>query len=114
MPQYAGALLAVTDPDVRRSAHKILEMHQMQAHMAGILAKYIEGNKLQVRIIPNSSKNEIVGWDPEKKELRIKINALPEKNKANTELLKFLKKELKRPVEIVKGLKSRTKTILIH
>ncbi|MBD3259885.1 YggU family protein [Candidatus Woesearchaeota archaeon] len=82
--------------------------------MARILAKYIKDNKLQVRIIPNSGRNEILGWDSSRKELKIKINAPPEKNKANTELLKFLKKELKRPVELIKGNKSRTKTVLVH
>ncbi|MBW2987117.1 DUF167 domain-containing protein [Candidatus Woesearchaeota archaeon] len=82
--------------------------------MARILADYIKDNKLQIHIIPNSDKNEIIGWDDKKKELRIKINAPPEKNKANAELLKFLKKNLKHKVEIIKGLKSRTKTILVY
>lgn len=82
--------------------------------MARILAEYIKDNKLQVHIIPNSSKNEIIGWDDEKKELKLRINAPPEKNKANKELIKFLKKELKCQVEIIKGLKSRNKIILIH
>jgi uncharacterized protein (TIGR00251 family) len=82
--------------------------------MARILAEYIKDNKLQVHIIPNSSKNEIAGWDNEKKELKIRINAPPDKNKANIELIKFLKRELKCQVEIIKGFKSRNKIILVH
>ena len=64
-----------------------------------------------VNVKPNSSKNEIVDFDKENKTLIVKIAAVPEKDKANKELIKFLSKELKKKVKLVKGLKSRKKII---
>ena len=60
-----------------------------------------------------TSKTEILGWDEEKQALRIAIHAPPEDNKANKELLKFLKKTLKRKVELIKGKTSREKVARI-
>jgi uncharacterized protein len=69
---------------------------------------------LLVKVIPKSSKNEIVGWENE--ELKIKLRALPEKGEANEALIAFLAKELKIPkmnIQLVGGLKSRHKRLII-
>jgi len=66
---------------------------------------------LRVIVKPNSSKDEIVKLDD--KELIVRIAAPPEKDKANKELIKFLSKRFKKRVKIIKGLKSRKKTITI-
>lgn len=49
--------------------------------------------------------------------LEIALNAIPEKGKANEELINFLSKELKLPksrIEITKGLSSRLKTVILN
>lgn len=68
---------------------------------------------LTVRVVPSSSKNEIVGWMANGV-LKIKVAAPPVDGKANTELVAFLSKILKLPkfeVEITNGLTSKKKTV---
>mgnify|MGYP001502562899 CR=1 FL=1 len=66
---------------------------------------------MQVIVKPNSSKNEIT------KEvngvLYINIKAIPENNKANIELIKFLKKYFKKDYKIVSGFTSRKKSLKV-
>ena len=69
---------------------------------------------LFVSIIPNASRNEIVGWVGEA--LKIKIAAPPVEGKANKELIHFLAKIFDlRPADlrIVSGETSRKKKIEI-
>jgi len=71
--------------------------------------------KITVKITPRASKNEIVGELAGM--LKIKLKAPPVDGEANKELIKFLSKEWKIPkskIKIVKGLTSRTKTIIIE
>lgn len=65
----------------------------------------------KVVIKPDSSSNEIVGFDKDKKAYLIKIKAKPENNKANLELMRFLSKILGKRVKIKSGFKSREKLI---
>ena len=54
-------------------------------------------NYLRIKVIPNSNTNEIkeiMTDDSGEETIKIKIKAIPEKGKANTELIKFLSKEL--------------------
>ena len=74
----------------------------------------VENNSLNitVRVIPNASRNEIVGWVGE--ELKIKVQAPPEGGRANKALIEFLSKALKLPrreATIAAGQKSRRKTL---
>ncbi|MCD6528061.1 YggU family protein [bacterium] len=67
---------------------------------------------LKVKVAPRAKKNEIVGW--QNNVLKIKINALPVKGKANQELIKFLADKLnikKGQIRIVKGLTNRKKEV---
>jgi uncharacterized protein (TIGR00251 family) len=69
---------------------------------------------LKIRLIPKSSRNEIVGRDGET--YRIKLTAPPVDGKANRAMLVFLSKKLKIPrtsMEIVRGEKSRDKTVRV-
>ena len=75
------------------------------------ISKYIKDRILKVIVKPNSPKTEVIGWDNNKQALRIAVSAVPEKGKANTELLKFLKKQTGMKCEIISGAKSREKTI---
>jgi len=79
-----------------------------------MIERYIKNNTLKVLIKPNSSENKLLGFDANRKALRIAIKAVPEKGKANQELVKFLSKLLKRKVKITKGLKSREKFLRIE
>ena len=65
----------------------------------------------KVVIKQNSSKNEIVGYDNDKKAYKINIKEKAEDNKANKGLIKFLSKELGKRVKIKSGLRSREKII---
>lgn len=65
----------------------------------------------KVIIKPNSPKNEVVGFDSDKKAYKISIKEKAEENKANKELIRFLSKELGKRIKIKSGLKSREKII---
>ena len=65
----------------------------------------------KVIVKTNSPKNEILGYDKERKAYKLNIKAKPEHNKANIEIIKFFSKLLKKKVKIIKGLKSKEKII---
>ena len=72
-----------------------------------------EGLIIKVKIVPNSSKNDIIIED---EFIKIKVTAQPIENKANIALKEFLSTELKFPktsIEIIKGETSKEKTILL-
>jgi len=78
------------------------------------ITQYIQNNTLKVLIKPNSSQNQVLGFDQSKKALKIAVKAVPEKGKANRELVKFLSKLLKKKVSIINGFKNREKTLSIY
>lgn len=72
--------------------------------------------RFKVKIIPKSSRNEIVGMLGENT-LKIKIVAVPAKNKANKELIDYLSEVFKVPknnIRIKSGSASPLKTIIIN
>lgn len=72
-------------------------------------------NFLRLKVIPNSSKTEIVEI-MENAVLKIKIKAIPEKWKANAEVINFFSKGLKinkQKINITSGKTSSLKTIKI-
>ncbi len=78
------------------------------------LKKTENGWLLSVKILPNSSKNEIIKNDDGS--IKVKLTAQPIEGKANKALLEFLSKQFKIPktsMEIVKGQTSKDKTISI-
>lgn len=69
---------------------------------------------VRLKIIPNSSRNEVIIDDDN---LKIKITAQPIENKANKALIEFLSKKLriaKSNIKIIKGETSKEKTLLIN
>ena len=73
-----------------------------------------EGLLIRLRIVPNSSKNDIILED---EFIKVKVTAQPIENKANKALIEFLSKSFKVPktsIEILKGDTSKEKTILIN
>ena len=72
-----------------------------------------DGVLVNLKIVPNSSKNDIV---IEEEFAKVKITAQPIEGKANKALIEFLSKKFKIPktnIEIVKGETSKEKTIFI-
>ena len=69
--------------------------------------------KLQVKIIPNASKNEILGTLLDGT-IKIKIKAQPREGKANTELINYLSEYFslsRSEIKIIRGEKMRLKII---
>ncbi len=75
------------------------------------IKEHIKKGILSIIVKPNAPKTEIITWDENKQALRIAVAAVPDKDKANTELLKFLKKLTGNRCKIIIGTKSREKTI---
>lgn len=74
--------------------------------------KFVSKDKdlLEVRVIPNSSRTEL---KEENGKLKLYLKSVPEKNKANSELVKFFKKNLGLKIEIISGKRSRGKVLKI-
>ena len=71
-----------------------------------------DGLMVTFKIVPNSSKNEIIKTHDT---IKIKITAQPVDGKANKALIEFLSKQFKIPktsIEILRGETSKEKTIL--
>lgn len=69
---------------------------------------------LEVRVIPRSSKSEIVG--EHNGAMRVKLSAPPVDGAANEELIRLLSKEFevsRSAIEIVSGLTSKSKRVRI-
>ncbi len=67
---------------------------------------------VKIKIVPNSSKNDIIF---EEEFIKVKVTALPIENKANKALIEYLSKIFKIPktsIEILKGETSKEKTLL--
>lgn len=68
-----------------------------------------------VKVTPKAAKNEIIGWEGEL--LKVRLNAAPEKGKANEALITLLSKKLKiakSRIHILKGETSRQKLVEIE
>ena len=65
---------------------------------------------LKIKVKPNARKTKIL---KEGDELEIAVAAPASDNKANQELIKFLKKKFKKDVKIIRGLTSKKKIIKI-
>ena len=72
---------------------------------------YIINGKLTINVKPNSSKTEIVGFDKQKKALKVNVKAQPEKGKANTEIIKLFSRLTKKKTAITRGITSKTKIL---
>lgn len=71
-----------------------------------------EGLIVKLKIVPNSSKNDIV---LEEGFIKVKVTAQPIENKANKALIEFLSKKFKiakSNIEIIRGETSKEKTLL--
>lgn len=79
-----------------------------------IFEKKPDGLLVRVKIVPNSSKNELI-WENDG--IKVKITAQPIENKANKALIEFFSKNLriaKSNIQILKGELNKEKTLLIQ
>jgi hypothetical protein len=77
-----------------------------------MIKKTKDGIIVNIKISPNSKKNEII---KENESIKIKITAQPIDGKANKAVIEYLSKNFKIPktsIEIIKGETSKEKTIL--
>ena len=71
-----------------------------------------DGLLIRIKIVPNSSKNDLIIED---EFIKVKVTTQPIENKANKALIEFLSKRFKVPktsIEIDKGDTSKEKTLL--
>lgn len=68
--------------------------------------------KIKLIVKTKANKNEIISF--EDNILKLNIKAIPMKDEANKEIIKFLHKALKKRITIVSGLKSKEKVIQIN
>lgn len=69
-------------------------------------------NAINVIVKTKSGKSEVI-FDEEKNAYRVNVKAVPENGKANMEVLKLLKKHLKKDVKMISGFKRKEKLVQI-
>ena len=80
----------------------------------GVIEEVKEGIILNVKVNPGVSNFELKGINSWRGNLRISVSSEAEKGKANEELLEELEETLSHKVEIVAGVKSREKKLLVR
>ena len=73
-----------------------------------------DGVLIDIEVSPKSSHFSISGYNEWREEIEVKIKSIPQKGKANLEIIKEFSNLTKNDVEIVFGQKSRHKTIKIY
>ena len=71
--------------------------------------------RLKVKVAPGSKRNAIGGWMGDT--LKLKVQAPPEKGRANAAVIELLAAELgcsKSAVQVVSGATSRSKTVVVE
>lgn len=81
------------------------------------LSKKLENwNILKVKVITNAQKTEII-WELEDWTIKLKVRVIPEKWKANSEIIEYFSKILnlnKSKIEIISGKTSKIKLLKIE
>lgn len=82
-------------------------MENLEASFIGAFSR----GKVRVIVKPSSKSNEILGFDHESEAYKISVRAVPDKGKANKELVKFVAKIVKKRVEIASGFTAKMKVL---
>ncbi len=81
------------------------------------LSKKLENwNILKIKVITNAQKTEII-WELEDWTIKLKVKAIPEKWKANSEIIEYFSKILnlnKSKIKIISGKTSKIKLLKIE
>ena len=78
------------------------------------ILKYLKNQRLNISVKANSNQNRVIGFDKEKKRMKLEIAAPAKNSKANVEIVRFLSKLLKKKIRIVSGFTSKNKSIKIE
>jgi uncharacterized protein len=73
-----------------------------------------DGVLLDIEVSPKSDRFRISGYNEWRKAIEVKIKAVPQKGKANKEIINEFSKITKCKVEITSGHKSHHKTLKIN
>ncbi len=73
-----------------------------------------DGILVDVEVSPKSKKFEIIGYNQWRKKIEIRIKSVPQKGKANKEIINEFSSLTGSQVEIISGLKSQHKTLKIY
>jgi uncharacterized protein (TIGR00251 family) len=73
-----------------------------------------DGLLLDIEVSPKSDKFKISGYNKWRNVVEVKIKAVPQKGKANKEIMTEFSRITNNPVEIVSGHKSHHKTLKIY
>ena len=75
-----------------------------------------EGIIVELKVVPNSSKNGFVLPESSEQPIKLKVTAQPIENKANKAVIEYLSKYFKVPktsIVVLRGETSKEKTILL-
>ncbi len=78
------------------------------------LEEYISENTVSIIVKAGSSKNEVIGYDKNRKAVKVSIKAPAEDNKANIEIIKFFSKLTGKKAKIISGRTSKKKVIKFY
>ncbi|MCA9460152.1 MAG: DUF167 domain-containing protein [Nanoarchaeota archaeon] len=73
---------------------------------------FLKDSVIGIKAKPNSSKS-ILEWDLKNNRVNAFLHSIPDDGKANDELIKLFKRQLKLKVELVSGFKSRDKKLRV-
>jgi uncharacterized protein (TIGR00251 family) len=73
-----------------------------------------DGVLLNIEVSPKSDKFRITGYNQWRESVEVKIKAIPQKGKANKEIITEFSKITKTAVKIISGHKSHHKTLKIY
>ena len=73
-----------------------------------------DGVLVDIEVSPNSNKFIISAYNEWRNEIQVRITSLPQKGKANQEIIKEFSKLTNQDVEIVSGQKSRHKILKVY
>ena len=83
--------------------------------MAAFFTPTSQGYLLKIHVVPGARRTAAAGLHGDR--LKIKVAAIPEKGRANEELLDFLASALKVPrraLQLISGAASRAKVVAVH
>ncbi len=73
-----------------------------------------DGILVDIEVSPKSKKFEIIGYNQWREKIEIRIKSVPQKGKANKEIMNEFSGLTGSQVEIISGLKSQHKTLLVY
>ena len=73
-----------------------------------------DGILVNIEVSPKSKKFEVIGYNDWREKIEIKIKSVPQKGKANKEIVNEFSDLTGSQVEIISGLKSQHKTIKVY